>query len=618
MTLTDALRSPNQFGRAIIRVATIRAVAPDPSAHEVDQPAERSPQSSPSRGLRDGGRSHWPLVGLVVLGALILRVWGADQGLPFVYNPDEIRHYVPYAISFFDHGYNPKYFTNPPAFSYLLHAVFTIRYVGGKRALRMFLEDPGDVFLTARIVTACLGVVSVWLLYLVGSRLFSQRVGLFSSALMAAAFLPIVYSHQALNDVPALVPITLSILGCVGILRRGKPIDYAVAGAGLGFAGATKYLGGVVLLPLVIGSAMRAWPAVHRRSALVGFGVALIAAVSAFFIANPFALLDFRVFRSGVSFLAPHRIGRASATKFGSRFDNGWVFYLQSLTWGLGWIPTSAAAVGSALLMARDRAAAALLVPAPVVFVLYMGAHARYFGRWMLPIYPFLALIAGYAVVAAIDAVRRRISRFVPAIGVIAVVLLLAQPLVHAIHSDVVMTRSNTREVARQWIFGHIPAGSLIVVEPIPLDLRERVTQPLPGAPLGTPTRWRLLNVGRALYEQGFIPKVRLRRFRPTDPQLYVQYLRPELVDVYRETRACWVVTASSQWGRAFNDAEKLPQAVAYYRELQQRGNAAFRINPSTSATALSYDFDLSATFYDLRIALPGPEIVVYALPGCG
>ena len=44
---------------------------------------------------------------------------GLKHGLPYVYNADENAHFVPRAIGMFGHGFNPHYFVNPPAYTYL-------------------------------------------------------------------------------------------------------------------------------------------------------------------------------------------------------------------------------------------------------------------------------------------------------------------------------------------------------------------------------------------------------------------------------------------------------------------------------------------------------------------
>jgi len=91
------------------------------------------------RASRSARRWAWPLLALVLCGGLALRLWGVRQGLPYVYNIDEGTHFVPHAVAMFAHGLNPRYFANPPAFTYLLHYVFAVWY-GGGAATRTALE----------------------------------------------------------------------------------------------------------------------------------------------------------------------------------------------------------------------------------------------------------------------------------------------------------------------------------------------------------------------------------------------------------------------------------------------------------------------------------------------
>src|SRR4051812_25943946 len=190
-------------------------------------------------------------VGGLLLVALGLRLWGVKTGLPFVYNADENAHFVPRAIGMFGHSLNPDYFINPPAYTYLLHVVFALRW-GGQGVQDAYAADAGDVFVLARVAAAVLGTLAVGLLYVAGARLFEdRRVGLIAAALLAVAFLPVFYSHFALNDVPTLAPLCLALVGIAGVLRRGTPADYAIAGAGIGLACATKYTAGIVVVCLL-------------------------------------------------------------------------------------------------------------------------------------------------------------------------------------------------------------------------------------------------------------------------------------------------------------------------------------------------------------------------------
>ncbi len=86
----------------------------------------------------------------ILAGALALRLWGIRHGLPYVYNADENAHFVPRAVGMFGHSLNPGYFVNPPAFTYLLHVVFDLRFGGRAGVGEAMAVDRTTVFETAR------------------------------------------------------------------------------------------------------------------------------------------------------------------------------------------------------------------------------------------------------------------------------------------------------------------------------------------------------------------------------------------------------------------------------------------------------------------------------------
>ncbi|MGA9858588.1 MAG: glycosyltransferase family 39 protein, partial [Solirubrobacteraceae bacterium] len=199
--------------------------------------------------------------------ALGLRLWGIRQGLPYSYNSDEATHFVPRAIAFFSHDYNPQYFLNPPAYSYLLHGVFELWFGSADAVRRAFATDPTGVFVLARVVAAGLGTLAVWLTYLAGARLFDRTIALLGAAVLAVAFLPVFYSHLALNDVPTLAPVALALYGVAGILRNGSRREYVLAGVGVGLAAATKYTGGITALCVLLAALCDASTGAPGRSA---------------------------------------------------------------------------------------------------------------------------------------------------------------------------------------------------------------------------------------------------------------------------------------------------------------------------------------------------------------
>src|SRR5580704_9812701 len=146
-------------------------------------PGALTGRPAPPRGRRGpGGAARRVRIGpyAPALGLLLaLRLWGIKQGLPYSYNSDEATHFVPRAVGFFGHNLNPNYFLNPPGYSYLLYLVFELWFGSADAVARAYSTDPTSVYVVARVVAAGLGVLSVWLTYLAGRRLFMDRtVGL--------------------------------------------------------------------------------------------------------------------------------------------------------------------------------------------------------------------------------------------------------------------------------------------------------------------------------------------------------------------------------------------------------------------------------------------------------
>ncbi len=598
-------------------------------------------------------RWAWPALAVVLAGALGLRLWGVRQGLPYAYNTDEADHFVPKAVAMFGHSLNPHYFANPPGFTYVLHYLFAIAYGSTHGVRHAFAVDPTGVYTLSRVAAAVLGVIALWLLYATGARLFSRAVGLLAAAIEAVAFLPVFYAHLALNDVPTLAPLTLSLFGSAGVLRKGRKRDYVIAGVGLGLACATKYTAGIVVVPFVVAVVSRA---LVRKDAALGDGVTapadvpepepadaparddardgsklalraalgalltLLAAAVAFLVANPYSLLDYKTFHAEL--VHQSTLSAEAQGKLGAPRQGGVVYYLWSLTWGLGWAPALAALGGAVAIWWRRAALGWLLVPAPLLFLAFMGLQGRYFGRWLMPILPLLCVLAAFFALQSagwLAQLGRRAprGRLALATAALLVALTLAQGLVYSVHSGVTLARADTRNITRSWLLANVPPHTKIVAEPVSPDgwARER-----PGS---------FADPGENSYRWNKYPST-LSRISPTGALLsdgfhvvgienYVRTLSPALIGYYEQHGYCTVISGSTQSGRVFADPRAVPLAVAYYEALEREGEVVFRSSPyGPGEGPVAFGFDWSFDYYPLAYARPGPSMTVYRLHGGG
>jgi hypothetical protein len=189
-----------------------------------------------------------------------------------------------------------------------------------------------------------------------------------------------------------------------------------------------------------------------------------------------------------------------------------------------------------------------------------------------------------------------------------------------------VLSREDTRNSARDWLVANVPPirqadGTLkapkIVVEPVvPDSWAQDIGDPAPFSNNGN--RWSKFSTSRANILNG--------KFAPGEGPIvniedYEKTLTPELVQHYAATGYCYVVSGSTQRGRAEADPGQVPRAVAYYRALDREATVVHRDSPYGEGDGpVEFNFDWSFDFYPLAYHRPGPEMVIYRLHGgeCG
>jgi hypothetical protein len=314
------------------------------------------------------------------------------------------------------------------------------------------------------------------------------------------------------------------------------------------------------------------------------FGLALAGSVCllCFAALNPYAILNPSEARGQIS----GQSAQADTAKLGQDDTYGWFYYVGTLTWGFGWLPLLAAVAGAVVAAMRDWRRALLLIAFPLCFYLYMGAQGRFFGRWLLPAYPALCVLAGYAVVVAWEAVREWRGRTAAAAAaVVLTALVCAQGVLASVHVDRVLGREDTRAEALDWIDANVPAGARIVVEPfVPASWRDALQRPV--FPVERPF------------------------------QAYEKRLRVRDIERYRRQGYCWVVVGSHQKDRGLKAG--LRSSRNYYAALAAASAETVTFSPyADGAGPLRFSYDKSFNYQPRAFERPGPLVEIHRLSDC-
>lgn len=454
---------------------------------------------------------RWTPARLGLLMALLalaqwLRTAGLDFGLPAVYNPDEVA-IMSRSLAFATGDLNPHNFLYPTFYFYVLFGWiggwFTLNWLTGAipslgAFQTQFFLDPSDVYLAGRALGVACGVATVWVTWLLATRIAGWRAGAVAALLLAVAPTAVRDAHYVKHDVPVTLAVTVAMLVLFRLARVGeaahadlhppRPVAFLAAGAACGVGFSTHYYAVFLALPLAIAVAVRCGafdraPGSPRPTAgaLVRAWVwAGAGATITFFALSPFLLVEPGTAWQDI--VANRQIVVDRAAALGSGPLPSAVAYGR-LLWqeGLGWPALGAAIIGTVLIARRRLWHAVLLLAFPVAFLFFIS-HTVAASRYLNPVLPFLAVAGGCGVALA--------SRSTPIAAALAVAIAVSAGW-QSWQIGRFFGQTDTRTLAQQWIEREVPPGATVLVQPYSVALtqsRESLVEAL-TATLGDPSR---------------------------------------------------------------------------------------------------------------------------------
>jgi len=606
---------------------------------------------APAGVFESNVRRYAPLVAaLVIVAGFALRVWNVNFDRGIGSHPDERSTACFYATTIrlpttweqfwdpqqsplnplwdsanqtrrsFTYGHFPLYLG--VAFGETLHRAAPLAERIGLSGEALSLMDRANrdcdaIAVAGRLTMAILDTLTIWLLFLLGRRIFSAGAGVLAATFYAFSAQAIQLSHFFAMDPASTTFTVLAVYGSVRMLQESNTRSAILAGVGAGLAISSKFSALPVLAAPVSASALvvileqqRAYrkgrPAdgALQFRAIAGACLALIVAGLSFFLTSPYSLLDWQNFIQATLIEQGRMVRGIADMPFTRQYRNTTpylYFIYQQVAWGLWW-PLGVVTLGGVLAMLADLAmtlwrlvrnwmymaqedASGIRLPARfqassvivwswvLPYFVITGAFLAKFNRYMIPVLPFAVLLAAGAIwrlwrlapgarFGRRDYRLRRISA-----GILAAIGIVGGVFWSLAYVNGVYRGEHTWITASRWIYENVPQGSVILWElwddPLP--------KAIPGEPGMDMGSRNLRNIDWSPYEEDTAEKYNILKAKLREAD-YVAYSSKRIYDSVDEL------------------PERYPMTTLYY-EAMRDGRLGYEVALEASSPPRLFSF---------------------------
>ena len=414
----------------------------------------------------------------IAVFSFLLRITGLFWDGGFHLHPDEraiLLFTLPISFpSSFIEFLSPSSNLNPHFFAYGSFPLYLLK--GVSIPASFFNNSIGtyeNMHILGRVISALFDTGTIVMLFFLTRKIFTNKIGLIASLLYGISVLPIQLSHFYAVDTILTFFITTLIYVLILFYEKPTILKSIIIGILFGTALATKISAIVILFSIgltlttdiileILRKGRNLYPLIRR---LIFFLLIIsITTVAMFFILEPYAYLDFANFykqnqtqynMTHNAFIFPYTLQYVGKIPYLFELKN--IFF-----WGLGPIMSLISLFGFLLLLFHigkerkidSRAKEIIIVTFFILYFGIVGSFAIGFMRYLLPIYPFLAIFGAYG----LSFIK---SRMPFAFWAVILVLLLIWPAsFFSIYNN-----THPRVVASLWIHSKIAEGSTIAVE---------------------------------------------------------------------------------------------------------------------------------------------------------
>ena len=294
----------------------------------------------------------------IIALALSVRLYGVnwDNGIAFTPHPDErailfkVAEISPVKANEFSSLFNADESSwNPRWFAYGSLPIYLIK---GIELISETISSPGieDLRITGRLVSTIADIVTILAIYILGSRLYSRKVALIACGFIALAVLHIQLSHFFAVDTLQAMFAVITIFFLYRVAKFGGLSNSILAGLFMGLGLATKASQLPILLAFAVAHLVWLFNLSGKnenttqffqdriKEVFINTSAGLLAAVGAFFLAQPYAFLDWKQFYSDFTEQS-EMVRRIRDYPYTRQYINTqpYLYFIQQhIVWGLG------------------------------------------------------------------------------------------------------------------------------------------------------------------------------------------------------------------------------------------------------------------------------------------
>jgi dolichyl-phosphate-mannose-protein mannosyltransferase len=493
--------------------------------------------------------------------------------------------------------WRPEQLFHGTGFIYALRVIYTGMYVAGRVAgvyrdrldfLASFVRDQFPYVFAGRLFCFAMSAVALVLAGRAAGALGGDAAAAAATALLAVTFVHVRESHYLWYDVPAATLVTATAVLGLRAVASGRRRDVLATAACGGAALATKHSMFAVAAPVLVTALLAGEAALGSRIRQVAAAAAV--AVAAYAVCCPYTFIEFRTFLWSAWFTAAATQGLAGSNALPFR----------TLWWTVvGPGITAMALVGLAAGLRDDRRRTLVVAAFPVCYAAILASEGRLHARYLAAATPLAAALAGVGVTAI---GRLAPSRAAGPATLALLALVALGPARQSIAYDRLLARPDTRALAAEWIFAHVPAGT-------------RITLPIANGHLNPllPLDEALVRIAWRPFADAILARGAVDRTREY-PRWYLGGVFGNFAPDW-QPRAGWIVTAETP-----GPTQRFATPAAYVERLRAAGArvaAEFRGFDPPLEDAV-YD-PIDANYVPLagfdHVIRPGPNLTIWDVP---